>query len=196
MANDMFSRIGVAGDSAFFTRSDEGSFLSVTSALHFDTQRMPQARYSLMSTGPALLNPRVGTRESARVGGRHLDSPSTTVRLGHLAGIYNCLDSKSHRPFVLEFSLRPGSQCPPLRDLSSPSRTSPRPTGEIIPQVAEVGKRGLRLVSHFSGSRTRAETIGFARPVWAAFDRRRTAHILHAETIGFARPVWAGLHHG
>ena len=116
-----------------------------------------------MSTGPALLNPRCGTRESARVGGRHLDSPSTTVRLGHLAGIYNCLDSKSHRPFVLEFSLRPGSQCPPLRDLSSPSRTSPRPTGEIIPQPAGDGKRGLRLVSHFSGSRTPAESIGFAR---------------------------------
>ena len=115
------------------------------------------------STGPALLNPRVGTRESARVGGRHLDSPSTTVRLGHLAGIYNCLDSKSHRPFVLEFSLRPGSQCPPLRDLSSPSRTSPRPTGEIIPQPAEDGKRGLGLVPHFSGSRTRATTVGFAQ---------------------------------
>ena len=123
---------------------------------------MPQARYSLKSTGPALLNPRVRTRESARVGGRHLDSPSTTVRLGHLAGIYNCLDSKSHRPFVLEFSLRPGSQCPPLRDLSSPSRTSPRPTGKIIPPLAEDGKRGLRLAPHFSGSRTRAGSFGFA----------------------------------
>ena len=162
MANDVFSRIGVAGDSAFFTRSDEGYFLSVTSVLH-STRKECRRPGTPESTGPALLNPRVGTRESARVGGRHLDSPSTTVRLGHLAGIYNCLDSKSHRPFVLELSLRPGSQCPPLRDLSSPSRTSPRPTGEIIPQPAEDGKRGLGLVPHFSGSRTRATTVGFAQ---------------------------------
>ena len=47
-----------------------------------------------------------GTRESARVGGRRCDSPSTIVRLGHLAGVYYCLNSKSHLPFALELPLR------------------------------------------------------------------------------------------
>ena len=84
----------------------------------------------LGAAGPALVRTpglrnltSFGTRESARVGGRLPDSPSTIVRLCHLAGVYYCLNSKSHLPFVLELSLRSDSQCRPPRELSSPSRT-------------------------------------------------------------------------
>ena len=97
-----------------------GSVISVPSVVV--TRLFFQA--SKNAAGPALVRApglrnltSPGTRESARVGGRHSDSPSTILRLCHLAGVYYCLNSKSHLPFALELPLRSGSQCRPLREL-------------------------------------------------------------------------------
>lgn len=50
-------------------------------------------------------------KESRTRGSRPSDSPSTALRLRHLAGVY-CLDSRDHRPFVLEFPASTGQPVP------------------------------------------------------------------------------------
>lgn len=74
-------------------------------------QRTPQARHSLSSTGPARCFLVRSKENHERDGGHPSDSPSTAVRLRHLAGVY-CLDSRDHRPFVLEFPASTGQPVP------------------------------------------------------------------------------------
>ena len=110
-----------------------------------------------MHTGPALREYRAcmccsrsEPKESRTRGSRPNDSPSTAVRLRHLAGVY-CLDSRDHRPFVLEFLASTGSQCRPPHEHSSSVAYVPATHTRIIPKSGRRDKRIFHVSKTFVG---------------------------------------------
>lgn len=83
-----------------------------------------------------------------RDGGHLNDSPSTAVRLRHLAGVYY-LNSRNHRPFVLEFLASTGQPVPASsRAVQFVAYVSATHTG-IISQSSLFDKTNLSRLTRF-----------------------------------------------
>ncbi len=84
---------------------------SWASSVAIRLRKATQARNSPSNPEPARSCSRSEPKESRTRGGCPYGNPSTAVRLRHLAGVY-CLDSRDHRPFVLEFPVSTGQPVP------------------------------------------------------------------------------------